>query len=206
MLLRVFLLAMLLGFPAQDEAQPPGHLRIEAATFTGSETAPGAGTVVLEIAEPAAQDPADSVRLQAVLQGPLDVEGEGDGAGIYALSAVLSFPASRLSFVTGSLIKGELLGRDGRDTLITAGVTPGDQTQLTIGASRIGAVPGVQAPKGRSILFSLALQVLVAGDTPIVWGESALIDPSVRATGTPRFVDGTLHVEGGEVPQETEEH
>ena len=204
--MRVLLLALLLGFPAQDETQLPSLLRITAATLTYSETARGLGAVVLEVAEPAPQDPADSVRLQAVLLGPLGAEGKEDPGGIYAFSAVLRYPADRLSFINGSLIKGELLGRDGRDTLIAAGVTPGAEAQLTVGASRIGAVPGVQAPKGRSVLFSLALRVLAAGDTQITWGESAFIDSSVRAMGGPRFVDGTLHIEGGEVPQETEEH
>jgi hypothetical protein len=143
------------------------------------------------MAEKEPGDPADAVRLQAILAGPLAGEGTGD---IYALNAVLRYPSGKLAYVAGSVRKGALLGRDGRDYLITAGVTPGAETRLTIGASRIGRVPGVKAPPERVVLFTVALRVLAPGGAALAWENASFIDSQVRPVDAARFVGGTLHI------------
>ncbi|MFQ5669172.1 MAG: hypothetical protein ACE5HD_01480 [Acidobacteriota bacterium] len=168
-------------------------LVVEKSVITRDDGADGPGTVILEVDHRETGDPPDTVRIRAVLNGPLRGEGAED---LYALSAGIRFSSERLSFVPGSLRKGELLEQDGRSSLITAGTAPGPKTLLTIGASRIGAVPGIKAPSGRMVLFSLALKVRSAGDIPLSWERASFIDSKVHPVHAARFVDGTLHVEG----------
>lgn len=180
--------------PATETRQAPAepdHLVIREAELTRAPAGEEPGRVWLELAEKEPGDPADSVRLQAVLAGPL--EGE-DAQDLYAFNAVLLYSPQRLAYVAGSVRKGGLLGSDGRDFLITAGVTPGPETRLTIGASRMGRVPGVKAPRNRVVLFSVALQVLAPGETPLSWENASFIDSQVRPVEAARFVGGTLHI------------
>jgi hypothetical protein len=173
------------------------HLVIREAGLTRAQPGEEPGTVWLELAEKEPGDPDDAVRLQAVLAGPLEGEGAQD---LYALNAVLAYSPRRLAYIAGSVRKGGLLGSDGRDFLITAGVTTGPETRLTIGASRIGRVPGVKASRDRVVLFSVALQVLAPGETPLSWENASFIDSQVRPVEAARFVGGTLHISAAEAP------
>ncbi|MFQ5767251.1 MAG: hypothetical protein ACE5ID_04635 [Acidobacteriota bacterium] len=170
-------------------------LQVENAVFSHGEISGGPGSVVLQMEKRKADDPPDVVRLRAVLEGPL----RGDhGDDLFALNAVLTYPSDQLAFVPRSLVKGDLLGRDGRDFLLTGGVSAGSPvSRLTIGASRIGAVSGVKAPAGRWTLFSLAFKVLKPGKSEIGWDEATFIDSHVRAIHLARFIGGTLQVSGG---------
>ena len=204
LILSAFLLMLFSVSPATASEQAlaePGHLVIREADLTRAQAGEEPGMVWLEMAEKEPGDPADAVRLQAVLAGPL----EGDGAqDLYALNAVLRYSPQRLAYVAGSVRKGGLLGRDGRDFLITAGVTPGPETRLTIGASRIGRVPGVKAPRDRVVLFTVALRVLAPGETPLSWENASFIDSQVRPVEAARFVGGTLHILAAEAPSPVE--
>jgi hypothetical protein len=204
LILSAFLLILFSVSPAMASPQAlaePDHLVIREAELTRAEAAEEPGMVWLEMAEKEPGDPAGTVRLQAVLAGPLEGEGAED---LYALNAVLLYSPQRLAYVAGSVRKGELLGRDGRDFLITAGVTSGPETRLTIGASRIGRVPGVKAPRDRVVLFTVALQVLAPGETPLSWENASFIDSQVRPVEAARFIGGTLHILAAEAPSPVE--
>jgi hypothetical protein len=174
-----------------------------AASLTHSAQDDGPGTVRLELVPALDSDPAGSLRLRAVLQGPLAGEGAGD---VYAFSAVLHLPGKLVAFVNGSVRKGDLLGQDDRDWMVTAGVSPGHTDVLTIGGSRLGAVPGVSVPAGAWELFSLALKVKEQGAAPFVWEDATLIDSQIRPVDAARFVNATLHLDDGENTPLSEDH
>jgi hypothetical protein len=173
--------------------QPPA-LRIIRLTLTRPQAKSGdeAGAVTLEAAPRDQRDPDGSFRLEAVQHGPVASAGGGD---LYALNAELIYPPDRLLFVPGSIRKGDLLGRDGRDVLVTARVNPGKEGHLFIGSSRLGMVPGVAAPAGLSRLFSVAFQVLKPGDASLSWKDATFINHEVRPIEGSRFLGGLLHVE-----------
>jgi hypothetical protein len=173
-------------------ASPAAPLKIRKAELSLGEAKPAPGTVILEIADRLPEDPPDAVRLAAVLQSPPTGESAAD---LFALNAVLVYPSDRLEFVAGSLRKGNLLGRDGRDTLITGGVQAGKEARLTIGASRLGSIPGVSAPKDPTVVFTLALKVLKGGEVALSWPEATFIDSKVHPVGGARFAPATLLVE-----------
>jgi hypothetical protein len=185
------LLPLAAGTDPPEPGEVPGALVVREARISHGPGGTQPGTVRLEVAERQTGDAADVIRLQALLTGPL----AGDAAqDLYAFNAVLRFSSQRLAYVDGSVRKGDLLGRDGRDSLITAGVTPGAETRLTVGASRLGRVAGVVAPEGRAVLFNLDLRVLMPGDTPLSWEDSSFIDSRLRRVDAARFVGGTLQV------------
>ncbi len=172
-----------------------------AATLTLPDAPAGPGMVRLELADPEAGDPPGALRLRAVLAGPLEGEGAAD---LFALNAVLVYPSDRLAYVPGSVRKGDLLERDGKSSLITAGgKSSAGSTRLTIGASRLGAVPGVSAPSGPSVLFTLALQVLKPGDAVLSWEEATFINSQVRPVAAARFLGATLHAPAPSAHEET---
>ena len=137
---------------------------------SGEEAGPG--RVVLSLSERQPGDPEDSLRLEALVRGPLEGEDAGD---LYAFNAVLAWPPGRLEYLPGSVRRGDLLGSDGRDWLITA-----------------APAPGVAAPKGLSSLFSVAIRVQGEGPVPLTWKEAAFIDSRVRALDVARFEGATL--------------
>ncbi|MFQ5719488.1 MAG: hypothetical protein ACE5IK_08045, partial [Acidobacteriota bacterium] len=149
------------------------------------------GRVVLEVAPAQADDPTDTVRLRAVLIGPLPGEGRRE---IYAFTAGLRFPAQRLEYLPAALRKGTLLEADGKTSLITGGVAPDDPERLTVGASRLGAIPGVAVSPGRHLLFSVAFRIVSPGDAPMTWEEASFIDADIKPVDGPHFVAGTLHL------------
>lgn len=186
----VFILGMP-AVPAQD-----AHL-----THSAQDT--GAGTVRLELVPALASDPAGSLRLRAVLEGPLTAAGATD---LYAFNAVLRLPGTLVAFVPGSARKGDLLGQDERDWMVTAALSPGRKDVLTVGGSRIGAVPGVAVPAGFWELFSLAFKPKGTGAAPFIWEEATFIDSTIRPVEAARFVGATLHLDGGGDTPMSEDH
>jgi hypothetical protein len=176
---------------------------LQDAYLTHSAQDAGGGTVRLELVPALASDPAGSLRLRAVLQGPLSGEGATD---LYAFNAVLRLPGELVAFVHGSVRKGDLLGQDERDWMVTAAVSPGNKNVLTVGGSRIGAVPGVAVPAGDWELFSLAFKVKGPGAAPFVWEEATFIDSRIRAVDAARFLGATLHLDPGEDTPLSEDH
>lgn len=174
-----------------------------AATLTHSAQDDGPGSVRLELVPTLASDPAGSLRLRAVLRGPLTGEGAAD---VYAFSAVLHLPGKLVKFVNGSVRKGDLLGQDDRDWMVTAAVSPEHPDVLTIGGSRLGAVPGVAVPAGSWELFSLAFKVKEPGAAPFVWEDATFIDSRIRPVDAARFMDATLHLDGEEGTPLSEDH
>lgn len=171
--------------------------------LTHSAQDTGGGTVRLELVPSLASDPAGSLRLRAVLQGPLSGEGATD---LYAFNAVLRLPGELVRYVPGSARKGDLLGQDGRDWMVTAAVSPGHEDVLTVGGSRLGAVPGVAVPAGSWELFSLAFKVKGPGAAPFTWEEATFIDARIRSVDVARFVGATLHLDAGEDTPLSEDH
>lgn len=167
-------------------------LRIRTVRMESDPQAAPPGIVTLEVAPPLDGDSPDTVRLEAMLHGPLPQESGGD---LYALNAIVTFPPTHLEFIAGTLRKGDLFGRDGRDVLITGRVIPERDGALSIGSSRLGPVPGVSAPPGRTRLFSAAFRVRQGGSIPIGWSEATFIDSRVRGVAAARFVGGVLNVE-----------
>lgn len=167
-------------------------VRVRTARIERDPQATPPGIVTLEVGTPSTALPPDTIQIDAILHGPLP---EKSGSDIYALNAVLNFPPAHLEFVAGTLRKGEFLGRDGRDVLITGRVFPESDGALTIGSSRLGPIPGVTSPPGASRLFSAAFRVRQGGTIPLRWSEATFIDSQVRAVDAARFVGGTLSVE-----------
>ena len=166
--------------------------RVRSARMERDPQAAPPGIVTLEVAPSLDGDAPDTVRLEALLHGPLPDES---GSDLYALNAILTFPPTHLEFIAGSLRKGELFGQDGRDVLITGRVLPERAGALSIGSSRLGPVPGVKAPPGGTRLFSAAFRVRQGGSIAMGWNEATFIDSRVRAAPAARFVGGTLQVE-----------
>ena len=188
-------LVALAATPGEEPSSPPEPSDpIPRVTLTLQETgaADETGRVILEVVPSESDDPDDSVRLQAVLVGPLKGKGGND---VFAFTAGLRFPADRLEYLPETLRKGALLESDGKTSLITGGASPGEQTRVTIGASRLGTVPGVKVPAGRSVLFSAAFRIVEAGDAVLAWEEASLIDSNIKPVEGARFVAATLHVE-----------
>jgi hypothetical protein len=152
------------------------------------------GTVRLELAPALETDPPGSVRLQMVVEGPLAGEGAED---LYAFNAVLILGSSPISFVGGSVRRGELLGTDGGNWMVTAGAAPGLGQAVTIGGSRIGAVPGVPAPAGSTVLCSFALKADGPGPFALEWEDAAFIDSHIRRLDAARFMGASLQPQGG---------
>jgi len=161
------------------------------------------GMVRLELAPALETDPPGSVRLQMVLQGPLAGEHAGD---LYAFNAVLELPGPELTFVSGSVRKGELLGRDGGNWLVTAAAQPGPGGEITFGGSRIGAVPGIAAPDGPSALCSFALKVSGAGPFALEWEDAAFIDSHIRRLDVARFAGAILQPQAAAPTAQPEDH
>ncbi len=187
--------ALILGLPlgpvlAGGSDSGPGD-----AYLTHSSQETGEGTVRLELVPALDSDPAGSLRLRAVLHGPLSGEGTED---LYAFNAVLRLPGELVTFVRGSVRKGDLLGQDQRAWMVTAAASPGQENVLTVGGSRIGAVPGVAVPAGDWELFSLAFKVKGPGAAPFVWEEATFIDSGIRPVDAAHFMGATLHLDGGE--------
>lgn len=174
--------------PPADPAVPAFHVTL---TLQDSAAKSPTGRVVLEVVPLEPGDPDEAVRLQAVVVGPLPGKGGDD---VFALSVGLTYSDEHLEYLPGGLHKGDLLELDGRTSLITGGVTPGDPERVTIGASRLGAVPGVTVPAGRRVLFSLAFRVLKPGDAVLAWEEARFIDSNIKPVEGARFIDATLHL------------
>jgi hypothetical protein len=147
------------------------------------------GTARLELATALEGDPEGSVRLQVVVEGPLAGEGADD---LYAFNAVLVLPPGPISFVAGSMRKGELLGNDGGNWMVTAGAPAGPVKSVTMGGSRIGAVPGVAISAGPSILCSFALQPAGPGPFALEWETGSFIDSNLQPVDGARFMGASL--------------
>ena len=181
--------------PAQES---PTARPVSRATLTLQDdaTGPESGHVLLEIIPSQPGDPDETLRLQAVIVGPLQVKGSDD---VFAFSMALLYPGAKLEYLPATLQKGELLERDGKSSLITGGVSPGNPTRVTIGASRLGAVPGVTVPAGRTPLFSVALRILEPGDAVLTWEEASFIDSNIKPVEGVSFVAATLHLKPTEI-------
>ena len=178
---------------AEETGSTPARTTSPSVTLTVQETgeSPAAGRVILEVAQPEPEDPPDAVRLQAVLVGPLEGPGSDD---LFAFTAGLLFPSDRLEYLPATLHKGNLLERDGRSSWITGGVARDEPSRVTIGASRLGAVPGIAVPSGRAILFSAAFRILAAGEATLSWEDASFIDSSIKPVEGARFIAATLRV------------
>ena len=160
------------------------------------------GTARLELTTALESDPVGSLRLQVVVEGPLVGEGADD---LYAFNAVLVLPAGPISFVAGSIRKGELLGKDGGNWMVTAGAPAGPGKSVTMGGSRIGAVPGVALAAGPSILCSFALQPAGPGPFALEWEDGSFIDSSLRPVDGARFMGASLQPGDGAEASSPEE-
>jgi hypothetical protein len=147
------------------------------------------GMVRLRLAELLDTDPEGSVRLEMVVQGPLSGEGAED---LYAFNAILVLPSDTISFVPGSIRKGDVLGVDGGNWMVTAAAPEGSGQSVTMGGSRIGAVPGVAASEGSSVLCSFALLPAGPGPFQLAWENAAFIDSKIRRVEAARFVGASL--------------
>jgi hypothetical protein len=161
------------------------------------------GTARLELTTALQSDPEGSLRLQVVLEGPLEGEGADD---LYAFNAVLVLPSGPISFVGGSMRKGDLLGTDGGNWMVTAGAPPGPGKSVTMGGSRIGAVPGVAVPSGSTVLCSFALLPDGPGPFTLEWEDAAFIDSHLKRVDAARFMGGSLQPGEGVQTPSSEDH
>ena len=182
---------------AATAAGPP------AVILSSAADASNAGMVRLELAPLLAGDAEGSLRLQAVVRGPLAGEGADD---LYAFNAVLVVAGADPGFVKGSLRKGDFFDGHEGGWMVTAAAAPGEANRVTIGGSRIGAVPGVAAAAGDRVLFSFALQARGSGPITLAWQDATFIDTRVRPVDVARFADATLQWPEGEGASPSEDH